>query len=180
MFKKIGQIIFFLVFVSAAALAQFSFLSSLPEFFGQINLVVIVLLFFLFFFDFRTAVWTALIAGFWLDLISFNFFGLYLIALFLTAACAHWLSVSWLTNRSLYSFLALILSATIVYNITKEILLSLSAYDQAAFFLVDGNFWRALAYQSAWSLIVALLTFNFAGILTRRLQPFFLEKKPLL
>lgn len=177
MFKKIWQLVFFVLSLSFIAIIQLTLINAWPSFLGQINLVLIVLIFTLFFFDFRAAVWAAIINGFWLDLFSFNFFGLYLIALFLIIALARWISTRWLTNRSLYSFLLLIITATVAYNLITGVLLYFSAYDHSLLFLVQGDFWLALAYQSAWSLMAALLMFNLAGTVTRQLKPFFLEKK---
>lgn len=177
MFKKIWQLVFFVLSLSFIAIIQLTLINTWPSFFGQINLVLIVLIFTLFFFDFRAAVWAAIISGFWLDLFSFNFFGLYLIALFLIVALTKRILFSWLTNRSLYSFLLLILIATVGYNIITGVLLYFSAYEHNLLFLVQGDFWLALAYQSAWSLMAALLMFNLAGTVTRQLKPFFLEKK---
>jgi rod shape-determining protein MreD len=176
MFKKITQVIFFIIIVSLAALAQFSFISALPSFWRHFNLPLILLVFFLFFSGGRAAFGAALIAGFWLDILFFNFFGLQIISLFMTAWLAQRLASTWLTNRSLYSFLLLILAATLVYNFLTAFGLFLTAPDGARFFLVKESFWRGLAYQSAWSILVALLAFNLISALTRRFRPVFLEK----
>lgn len=177
MWKKIVPIIVFILFGLAAALIQFSFIFTLPSFFSSLNLVVIILIFTLFFWDFRSAIWAAAIIGFWLDLFSFNFFGLYLWTLFLTAVLSHWILNAWLTNRSLYSFLLLILIATAAYNLLVGGFFYFSAYDARTFFLGSANFWLDVGYQAAWSILAALLMFNLAGLATKRLQPFFLEKK---
>ncbi|MFA7087788.1 MAG: rod shape-determining protein MreD [Patescibacteria group bacterium] len=178
MFKKIWQIILFIFLISAISIAQISFLPALPHFLSKINLVVIVLMFSLFFFNFSSAVWVALIGGFWLDLVSFNFFGAHIFILFSAAFLTYRISDSWLTNRSLYSFSFLILIATVIFNIIREGLFYLIA-DHSYFFLFQGGFWLDLLYQCAWSVAAALLMFNLAGILTRRLKPFFLEKRTL-
>jgi hypothetical protein len=177
MLKPIGQFIFSFLLFAAVALVQLSFVFALPPFFNQINLILIVVIFTLFFFDFRTAVLAALIAGFWLDIFSFSFFGLYLIALFFAAGMAYWILTGWLTNRSLYSFLLLMLITTIGYNLAVGFLLYFSVYDQGGFFLNSSRFWLELAYQIFWSVLTALLIFSLAGLATRRLKPFFLEKK---
>jgi len=180
MFKKIWQIIIFFIFFSLAAVAQLSLINAWPGFFNQINLVLIVVVFTLFFFGLPAAFAASLISGFWLGLFSFNFFGLYLIALFLTAVLAQRILSGWLTNRSLYSFLFLILLATIGYNFITGVLLYFSAYESETFFLIRGNFWLSVAYQSIWSLIAALLAFSLTNAATRHLKPFFLEKKGLV
>lgn len=176
MLKKIWQLIFYSFLVSAAAIIQFTLIFALPSFFSAMNLVLIVLVFTLFFYDFRSALGATLIAGFWLDLFSFNFFGFYILILFLTILLANWALSSWLTNRSLYSFLALILIATISYNLISGIFSYFGIFNSSLLFLFSG-FWLTLAYQCAWSLLAALLMFNLAGAATKRLKPFFLEKK---
>ncbi len=174
--KKIAQLIFFILLIAAASIVQFSWLNVLPSFFGAINLVLIILILTLFFYDFRSALGAALIGGFWLDLFSFNFFGYYLITLFITAILAAWILNSWLTNRSVYSFGLLLLLATIIYNIISGLLSYFSIYEFSEVFWLSGHFWLYLLYQCAWSELAALLTFNLAAAATKRFQPFFLEK----
>ena len=176
MLKKIGQAAFFFLLASAVAIFQSAFIFPLPSWGAQFNLVLVIMIFSLFFFGFTWTLVFALSAGFWFDLIGFNFFGLHILVLFLTLVFADRLLAAWLTNRSLYSFILLILLATGVYNL---LFIALS-YPLAVFFeerfYTMASFWSGLAYQSAWSLVVALLLFNLVGLVTRRLQPFFLEK----
>ena len=177
MTKKIWQLSVFVLLIVASATLQFSFISALPSWFSQINLVLIAVIFTLFFFDFRAALGAALIGGFWLDLFSFNFFGFHLFLLFLTVLLARWIARGWLTNRSLYSLMFLILAATIGYNLIIGSMTYFFRYDSVRFFLWQREFWLTVVAQSAWSELAALLMFNIAGTLTRRFQPFFLENK---
>jgi cell shape-determining protein MreD len=177
MLKNVWQILILVGIISFLALLQFSFISSLPNPFRQINLLLIVLIFILFFLDFRIASISALIAGFWLDVMSFNFFGFYIIIFFLCLLFAEWILKNWLTNRSFYSLLAIMVGTTFFYNILAAIILYVSSTDYAVFFLVQKNFWLAVAYQSAWSFLSALILFNLAVLVSKRIKPFFLEKK---
>jgi len=88
MLKRIWQLIILISVISFFVLLQFSFISALPNPFRQFNLILVVLIFILFFLDFRLSLISALIAGFWLDIISFNFFGFYLLILFATVLLA--------------------------------------------------------------------------------------------
>ncbi|MFA5754379.1 MAG: rod shape-determining protein MreD [Patescibacteria group bacterium] len=180
MFKRIWQTALFVIGLSLIAVGQLTAIANWPSFFNSINAVLIVLIFCLFFLGFRATTWAVLISGFWLDIFSFNFFGLYLITLFLVILIADRISVSLLTNRSLYSFLLLILVSTIIYNFIFQILGYFSVDTPSSLFLVQKSFWLTLAYQSAWSVVCAVLMFNLSALLTRRLQPFFLEKKTIL
>lgn len=177
MFKKIEQIFFFILLLSGVAIIQFSFIFSLPSVFSQINLAAIALIFTLFFFGFRAALYAALVVGFWLDLYSFVFFGFYLLLFFLTAWLSDRILKAWVTNRSLYSFLLLIVIATISYNFMHAILSYLAGTSAGTFFLWRAAFWSDLFYQAAWSAVAGILMFSLAGALTRRFKPFFLEHR---
>lgn len=177
MVKQIGRIIFFIIIFSLATIVQLSLWPALPPFFHQFNLALIIVVFALFFAGLRPALAAALVCGFWLDIFSFQFFGLNILSLGLAAVIADFISLRWLTNRSLYSFLFLMLIA----SASQSLLLGFSSYffaaESGAFFLFLGSFWTALLSQLAWTGTVALLTFNLVGAATRRLQPFFLENK---
>ncbi len=177
MIKKIWRIFFLVLIFSGIAIAQFSLMYSLPAYFNQISLVVIALLFTLFFFGLRTALAAALVMGFWLDLYSFNFFGMHLLLLALTVFFAHWILTSWLTNRSLYSFLLLIIVITSVYSFVAALFLYLFGTASSSFFLWRSFFWMSLFYQSLGSVLTGLLMFNLTAALTSRFQPFFLENR---
>lgn len=176
MIRRLSRIIILICLVSGLALARISLVGAWPAPFNQINLELIAVIFILFFFGWREAVWTALVCGFWLDLLSFHFFGLALLSLSLTAAAAYGLSKNWLTNRSLYSFLALILAATAIDNILFALGLMISR-PGSGFILGRLAFWQDLLYQGGWSLLAALLLFNLAAFLTKKLRPGFLEEK---
>jgi rod shape-determining protein MreD len=177
MLKNIWQIIILVFILSFLVLLQFSFISALPNPYRQFNLILIVLLFILFFLDFRVAVISALIVGFWMDIISFNFFGFFLLIFFSVLWLAQWILKNWLTNRSFYSLVVLMVSMTVFYNLLAAIILYLVGSDYNNFFLLQSHFWLTLVYQSFWSFIAALILFNLAALLLKRIKPFFLEKK---
>lgn len=177
--KRIGQIIILFFIISFLTILQFSFISALPDPFRQFNLALIVLTFILFFLDLKIALISALIFGFWLDVLSFYFFGFYLLIFFITLLLAQWILKNWLTNRSFYTLIALMVGLTIFYNIFFALILYLVSADYNTFFLVQSRFWITLAYQSAWSFLAALVLFNLATLVSRRIKPFFLEKRSI-
>jgi len=177
MLKKIWQIIFLVLIASIVFWWQFSFVSGLPAFWSNLNLPLIMIVFALFFYDWRLATTTALVCGLWSDLMSFSVWGLNLITLLLTVAVAKLILTRLLTNRSLYSFVLLIILAGLAAALTKEILLLIISDNHSSFFLIRSHFWQNLGYESLWSLLFSLLMFNGAGFMSRRLQPFFLEKR---
>jgi len=177
MIKRIWQIFVLFLSISFLALLQFSFISALPDPYRQLNLILIILTFILFFLDFYTALLSALIAGFWLDVLSFHFFGFYLIIFFSTLFLAQWVLKNWLTNRSFYTLIALMVGLTVFYNLLAATILSVFSSSLNAFFLWQSHFWITLAYQSLWSFLAALILFNLATLVSKRIKPFFLEKK---
>ncbi|MEI6528835.1 MAG: hypothetical protein WCN88_00320 [Candidatus Falkowbacteria bacterium] len=180
MLERIWKIIILILIISALALLQFSLISALPEPYRQFNLVLTVLTFTLFFIDFRVSLIAALIAGFWLDVLSFHFFGFYFIIFFFSLLVSQWILKNWLTNRSLYSLLALMVSSTFFYNFLAAIILYTFSADYKTFFLFQSNFWLTLFYQSIWSVLSALILFNLAALVSKRIKPFFLEKKSFI
>lgn len=179
MLKRIWQVLVLVAVISFFVLLQFSLISALPNPFRQFNLVLVVLIFILFFLDFRLSLISALIAGFWLDVISFNFFGFYLLILFATLLLAQWILKNWLTNRSFYTLISLMLSLTFFYNLLAATILYLVSADSGTFFLWQSHFWSTLAYQILWSFLAALILFNIAVASSKKIRPFFLEKKSL-
>lgn len=177
MFKKVLRFILLIAFLSLIAIIQFSFIAVLPAFWRQINLVLMALIFILFFFDFKTASLSALVTGLWLDIFSFNFFGFYILSLSMVLILADWIARTRLTNRSFYSFLLLMIISAVFYNFITNILEYFFTSEAVGFFLVSRYFWQALLYQVGGSFLGALLLFNLIGTVTRRMQPFFLEKK---
>jgi hypothetical protein len=100
-------------------------------------------------------------------------------SLFITIYIVSLLLTNWLTNRSFYSFLALSLIGTAIYNILLHVLLLFwqGSQEGSNFFLFNSSFWLNLSWQMAWDTIFMILFFNLANSLSKRLKPFFLEKK---
>lgn len=179
MVKRWGQFFILIVLVLIIVLVQYSFISALPTPWRQFNLILANLIFILFFLDLRISLLAAFIAGLFLDFLSFNFFGFYLILFFTTLLFVQWVLKNWLTNRSLYTLIALMLGATIFYNLFSAVLLYLLSFDLANLFLRQSNFWLTLIYQIMWSFLFSLILFNLAALVSKRIKPFFLERKSL-
>lgn len=179
MLKKIAYSLF-LIFVSVfLAVIQFSYLSALPGPFRQLNLVLIFLIFILFFFGFRPTLWLTLLLGFWLDLMTFKFFGLYLLSLSLTVWAAQGILKNWLTNRSLYSFLLLAIIATLAQNLIVALLMMLVSSTAPGSIFSQKSFWLNSLYQTGWSFLLAGLLFSLVTVFLKKWQPVFLEKSRL-
>lgn len=169
---------YFLIF-SLVAITQATFISALPPAYFAINLPLTFLLFSLLILRRESTLILAVLVGFWLDLLSFNFFGLNIFVFLITILTIDFLLNNWLTNRSLYSFLVLSVLSVLIYNILLYSILGAvqSGQNNFSFFLFESHFWRQLAWQMIWTSGFMLLFFNLANSLSKRLKPFFLEKK---
>ncbi len=178
-FNRYLKWLVYAVFFSSVAIFHSAFISALPPLFSAINLSLILLFFVLLFIDLKTALITSVLLGFWLDILSFSFFGLNSIVLFATVAAVNFLLINWLTNRSLYSFLALSVIGTVIYNFLFYLLLFFwqGVASNSVFFLFSASFWISLLRQMMWSAAFMMVFFNLANSLSKSLKPFFLEKK---
>lgn len=173
------QWVFYAIIFSLVAIVQATFISSLPPVYFAINLILTSLLLSLIFFKKETTLAIAILMGLWLDILGFNFFGLNILVLLTTTFIMDFLLNNWLTNRSLYSFLVLSVLGVIVSNLLLYSILAIWQSGQAgfSFFLFQSRFWVQLVWQMIWSAGFMLLFFNLANSLSKRLKPFFLEKK---
>jgi len=171
-------LIYFIAF-SLVAIIQAAFIFALPAPYVAINLPLIALLFSLLFFKRNTTLILALLMGFWLDILGFNFFGLNILVFLVIVFLADLVLNNWLTNRSLYSFLVLSVLSTFVYDLLLYGIVTIwqSGQPETSLFLFQAYFWKQLLWQIFWSAGFMLLFFNLANSLSKHLKPFFLEKK---
>lgn len=174
MSRYITRIVIFFLLVSLAAIAQISVIYVWPGFLGEINLVLITLVILLFFNGFKSALVAAIVSGFWLDLFSFNIFGANMLALVITVVLAERVAMTWLTNKSLYSFVIINLLMVLSANLLISLFFYFSNFDSTGFFLLRSSFWTSIFYQLIWSFTAAFLSFNFSSLLNRKFEPVFL------
>ncbi|BFD25140.1 MAG: hypothetical protein JST_000464 [Candidatus Parcubacteria bacterium] len=169
---------FWALLFSLIAIFQASFISPLPLAVSALSLPLVILIFCLLFMPPGVFLPLAMLMGFWLDILNFEFFGLHLISLPLTVFFLYLLLTNVVTNRSLYSFLLLALSGSIFYNFFLYTFLLLAPGGLTpGFFLGNASFWRYLGTQIIWSVGLMLLLFNLVSGLSKKFQPVFLEKK---
>ncbi|MDI3496198.1 MAG: hypothetical protein PWQ35_219 [Patescibacteria group bacterium] len=178
MFKTFGQFLFLLLGSLLLAVFQFSFFSALPLWGQYLYPGIIVVVFILFFVDLLPALYFILAFGFFLDILSFQFFGVYSLVLASSALIANFVLKNFLTNRSLYSLLAVMFLFIFSYNIllvmANFILLN------GSFKLGDISFWLSLGGQFFWGGLSAVLFFSPLIFWFKKFKPFFLEKKQLV
>lgn len=180
MVQRISRIFFLVLICLALAVLQEYFVSSLPAGWRQLNLGLLVSIFSLFLFGLKPALLFVFIFGFFLDSLSFYFFGLQTSALFFSVLAAYLLLKDWLTNKSLYAFWASALLATVVYNLLAALLVYTALGFSREAVVFGRDFWRALLYQSAWSLGLGSIFFYLSVALFKKLKPFFLENRKLM
>jgi len=173
MAAKIIANIFFLTILAAA---QVSFISGLPSPFNKLNLLLVVLIFILGFAGFKLAAWWSLAAAFILEVFLFLPFGVYLVSLTLTIVAANFLLEYFFTNRSLYSFLALVALATVIYELIINFLSLIFLEIDRRLFLLEPNFWLSLLEQIGFNLLLTLVFYYLVHFFGRNLKPVFLTR----
>lgn len=169
------RIITNIIFMVALGALQTAFLSAFSGMLGNVNLLLVVLIFILGFAGFDFAIWWSLGAAFLLEIFSFSFFGTYLISLSLTVALAGFLLNHFFTNRSLYSFLALTALATIIYELIINFFSFIFSSSDRYEALASLNFWRVFE-QIGLNLLLAFLIYYFLHFLGNSFRPVFLNK----
>lgn len=119
-----GKIILNIIIILLLAIFQVSFISALPKYFNEINIIILVLVFVLSFSNLRFCLYWAMGFGLLLDIYSFSIFGTYLLIFPLVMLLANFLFINFFTNRSLYSLVALSIFSSILF----KLLLFISSY----------------------------------------------------
>ncbi len=171
------KIIANIIFIISLVTVQIAFISGLPGWLFNLNLVLVVLIFILGFSGFNFAAWWSVGAGFMLDIFSFLPFSAYLISMSLTVIIANFLLNYFFTNRSLYSFLALVALATAVYELIINFISIIFIETDQYWFLADLNFWTTILKQLSLNLLFTLLIYYLIHFLGGNLRPVFLMKR---
>jgi len=176
--KKYFVVLLYIGLLFLIVFGQLSWINSWPYVFSRINIILLALILFLFFLDFKKVILLALGLGFLLDIFSWQLFGFYSLTLFTVVVLADFLLTNWFTNRSTYSFLALTFFTTLSYNFILYFLFYLSNFlSDGGFFLWQANFWVGLSWELIWSLGIIFLFFWVMNLTTTRLKPVFLDKR---
>ena len=149
---------------------QLSLVNRLPLGVGYVNLLLVVLVYLMILFGPRLALYWFIGAGWLLDVLSFNFWGLHMAAALLAYALSFFLLTSVFTNRSLYALMIIVMAATLVFDaVTAPLIL------QGWSSLMVGSIWLVEAKKIAANLVATVGLFYIFNILTRRVQPVFLR-----
>lgn len=166
-----------LIFILSAI--QLSFISALPGYLNDLNLILVILVFVLGLWGLNLALWWAVGIGILLDIFSFYPFSVFLISLSLSVIAVNLLLVNFFTDRSLYSFLGLTVFFTLLYNfILNTFFYFLPLADaRTALFILDAKFWINLFARIILNLIATWIIFYVINFVSNKLKPAFLIKK---
>jgi hypothetical protein len=168
------------ILVIALVIAQIAFVSALPAWLRELNLLLIFLVFSLEWSGGYRTIWWFLFIGLFFDLYFPLRFGFFLVFWPLIFLFASFLSANFFTNRSLYSFLSLTFFSTLFYYLVYNGWFYLAGFfseERAALFLLTKNFWLRLADGLVLNLLAVILLFYIVNILSDRLKPVFIIKE---
>ncbi len=175
---KYFRILLYFILIIFLVIWQRSFVTVLPGWLEQLNFLLVALVFVLVLVGTIFARWWALGMGVVMDIYSFTPFGVFTFVFLLTAVLLNFLFHSFFTNRSLYSFLALILLSTLFY----ETVLALINYfililgEDIGFFLFCKEFWLDLSQELAINSVATLVIFYIFNFVSNKFRPVFIKK----
>lgn len=155
---------------------QMAFVSGLPSWFSNINAVLVVLTLIMGFGDLKTSLVWAVILGTFLDMYSFSVFGLNIFCLALALLAANFLLENLLTNRSLYSILALVAIASLVFQLASLAIVSLyGLFSPGGIGLeLSIHFFLDELSKVIGNMLLAFILFHVLSFISKRFRPMFL------
>lgn len=180
MIQKIGKITLLIITGLSLALMQFSFSSALPGVGQYINPGLIALVFTLFFLGAKSALYFAFVFGIFLDILSYQFFGLYTVALAVAVLAVAFVLHNLLTNKSIYSLAASIILFTFVYNLYLAISSWVLSGFNMGLAVTSSSFWQTLTFQALWGILAVILLFHLLVSWFTKFNPYFLENKKMM
>lgn len=167
---------FFLIIV--LGVFQMAFVNSLPSWFKDINLIVIILIFILSLRGFMVGFWWAAGTALILEIFSFQPFGIYLFSLFLSFLAANYFLINYFTNRSLYSYVVLTSVSLFIYQfLLYSLNYGLHYFSQEDFVLnLDKNFFVDKLEMLLINVLVVVMFFYIYNFISKNFQPVFLVR----
>ena len=173
--RLIGK--FFLIIILACL--EISFISGLPGFLNQFNLVIISLVFILAFSELKDILLWSAGVGIIFELYSFLPFGIYLLTIISAAFFIKILITNFFTDKSLYSFLAVTFFSIIYYDFCLALLTYSShvIFHKEIIYEFNRQFWLNKLYLMITHLSAVFIIFNFLSFVSKKLSPVFLFRK---
>lgn len=166
------------VFLYFLALFQFAFISSLPTPFSALNILLVFLVFALLIKGPDYALLAALYLGFLSDVFFYMPFGTHMIGFVLALYLTNFLFVNFFTNRSLYAFLGLSVSATVflfVFSLLFNYFFSVFGF--SSFFSPGKEFLKFFSFQIILNVVFVALSFYLINFFNNSFRPVFLLNK---
>ena len=162
------KIIYHIFFIIAISLLEFSFVNVLPRPLSFLSLSLCAIIFIAVMHDYLLALWWAFGIGILSNLFSIYSFGIIPISLLMSIIIINYLFTRIITNRSLYSLLALGFIGTLIYNFFLWLATNAAYYMQINEYriILDRSFWLMLSWQSALNVLLLFILFslsNFVG-----------------
>jgi cell shape-determining protein MreD len=173
MYLKIFSNIFFVLLLF---ILQFSFISTFVWYFSGLNILLVSILFILVLYGSKKAFFWSLGFGFFSDVFSFDFFGLYILSFLFSFLVIYFLQNNFLTNRSLKSFIVLITFSLFVFKIVLYSLSFLAFFWAGEESIIFWNqaFLKSEIYSFLVNGILVIMVFYIVNFLSKRLKPSFL------
>lgn len=172
------RIIFHIILVLLTFGFQLSVLNGFWGWLGFLNLGLVILIFVLELNGFYWGLGWALGLGVLYDIFYFQTFGIFILSFLLAALVSQFLLSKFFTNRSLYSYLALIVAATIFLEIFPRLLIFiLNFYSTGSeFFLASKDFAILLGKSLLVNGVAVFISFYLFNFLSTRFNEVFLRK----
>jgi len=173
-----GKIIFYSVIALFLAIFQMSFISGLPNYYNEINIVILISVFVLGFSNLRFCLYWSFGLGLIMDIYSFLMFGTYLFIFPVVILSTNFLFVNFFTNRSLYALVVLSMFSSVMF----KVLLFASCYFN--YFLGLKEYFLHINLEKELKIIViefvlAVILFYFFDYINKNSRATFLSKYKL-
>lgn len=154
---------FFIIII--VALLQVDILPNLSDKLGNMDVILVVLIFTAVVYRFYLSVIYGLILGFYIDLYSLLPFGATLLSYMLVLYLVYLIFKKILTNKSFYSLLSVMFIGTLIYNIFLYLFRTLFYFWDTKDYLLLKNYTIVSAQNLVWQLLLNLLLviFLFVG-----------------
>lgn len=156
---------------------QGAFIPALPSYFSNVNILLIFLVFTLIINGIDKALFYAFFAGIIMDIFSFMPFGTYSFSFIFSILAANFLQINFFTNRSLYSFLALTASATILsflFSVIFNLIISLFLTEN--YISLNNEFYLSAVYQLFINTLLMIFVYYLTNYLSKSFRPVFLTR----
>lgn len=172
------RLIFHFILIILVSLLQLSLVQTLPGWWGYFNLALVVLIFVLALSGFPKALIWAVGMGFIFDVYNFFPFGFFMISFLIAVVSANFLLNSFFTDRSLFSYLALTLIVTFVYEVVfySGGHIVNWYWQDIPFFLTVSEFWIKFFRQTVLNFGAVIVLFYFFNFVSDRLSAVFLKR----